>query len=239
MTHVNGALRQAYLPIHGIFSRSSERLRAGNWARWRWLLYPFAAFAVTRIVVMCGAYLAEIALPSQTGAEFWHAVPENVMLDVMARWDSGFYLGIARDGYSITPGQMSTVAFFPVYPMLMNLLSPLVGGNLVLAGVLVSNLLFFVALVFLYLLTELVFGDSATAQRTIFYLAAFPTAFFFSAVYTESTFLAFSIGTFYFAASAHVGMGRRHGAGDVCCAHCRRFGVGRGVAEWMGALGGW
>jgi len=195
MTRVNAVLHQAYLPIGNVMGR----IRALDWVSKRWLLYPLFTFVITRFVVIIGAYLAEIALPSQTGPEFWHALPDNVFLDVMARWDSGFYLNIARDGYSLTPGQMSTVAFFPVYPMLMSLVAPLVGNNLVLAGVLVSNVMLFFALVFLYLLTELEYKDSQTAQRTIFYIAAFPTALFFSAVYTESTFLMFSVATFYFA----------------------------------------
>lgn len=34
------------------------------------------------------------------------------------RFDCGWYIGIARDGYSYVPGQQSNVAFFPVYPLL-------------------------------------------------------------------------------------------------------------------------
>ena len=174
-------------------------IRGVDWATWKWLLVPLAAFFISRMVVWGGAYLAEVALPGNTGTEYWHAVPENLFLDIMARWDSGFYINIARDGYNFTPGQMSSVAFFPLYPMLMNMAGPLVGNNLVLAGIVVSHIAFFLALVFLYRLTELEFGDARTAERAIYYLAIFPTALFFSAVYTESVFLLFSLATVYFA----------------------------------------
>jgi hypothetical protein len=175
-----------------------SHLQAIDWVRWNWILYPLFVFVVTRLIVLGGAYLAEIALPSQTGDEYWHAQPNNVLLDSLARWDSAFYLNIARDGYQYTPGQMSSVAFFPVYPLLMNVVAPFVGNNLVLAGVWVSHLCLLAALIFLYLLTELEFGDSAIAQRAVMYIAVFPTAIFFSAIYTESTFILFSVATVYF-----------------------------------------
>lgn len=169
-----------------------------DWARWGWLLHPMFAFLITRAVVMGGGYIADIAVPGPTGQEFWHPAPENLFIDVMARWDSGFYLNIVRDGYDYTPGQQSTVAFFPVYPILVNFAAPFFGNNSVLAGVIVSHLCLLGALIFLYLFTEVEFG-SATAQRTVYYIAAFPTALFFSAIYTESTFLFFSLATVYFA----------------------------------------
>lgn len=161
-----------------------------------WISRPLLAFMVTRFIVFFGAYLAEIAIPGMTGEGLYHISPNNILLDVWARWDSGFYIRIVDEGYQFIPGQQSSVAFFPMYPLLVSFLSPLVGT--LAAGVLVSNASLLGALIFLYRLTELEF-DAATAGRTIFYIAAFPTAFFFSAVYTESTFLLLTVGTMYFA----------------------------------------
>ncbi|MBX3082882.1 MAG: hypothetical protein KF716_14695 [Anaerolineae bacterium] len=167
-------------------------------ARYQWLIYPLLVFLLTRGVVWSAAYYAELAMPSPTSDAAWHALPNNVFLDVWARWDSGFYLGIVDHGYYFEPGQQSSVAFFPVYPLLTSLVKPLAGST-VAAGWLISNLCFLGALIFLYRLTEFEFRDASTARRAIFYLAAFPTSFFFSAIYTESTFLLFAIGAFYFA----------------------------------------
>ncbi|NJL92475.1 MAG: hypothetical protein HC915_01515, partial [Anaerolineae bacterium] len=165
-----------------------------------WLTRALAAFLVTRLVVFAAAYLGEIALPSITGEGFYQAdqVDTNIWLDMWARWDSGWYIGIVEGGYFFQPGLQSSVAFFPLYPLLTSLLEPIAGSPLA-AGVLLSNLCLLGALIFLYLLTDLEFKDSATATRTVFYIAAFPTAFFFSAVYTESVFLLFAVGTLYFA----------------------------------------
>ncbi len=162
-----------------------------------WLTRPLAAFGITRLIVFVSGYLADLAIPNMTDVAYWHALEGNMFLDVWARWDSGFYLGIAQNGYSYQIGQQSPVAFFPVYPLLTRLFTPLT-GNTVAAGWLVSNLALFGILILLYQLTLLEFGDRDTATRTVFYLAAFPTAFFFSAVYTESVFLLLVLGAMYF-----------------------------------------
>lgn len=169
-----------------------------NATEYYWLTRPFLVFLVTRFIVFLGAYLAEIILPSMVGDGYYHANPNNIILDVWARWDSAFYLSIVDKGYFFALGQQSSVAFFPLYPLLTSFLAPVAGSTLA-AGVLVSNTMLLGALIFLYRLAELEFGDSSTATRTIMYIALFPTSFFFSAVYTESTFLFFAIATMYFA----------------------------------------
>lgn len=216
--------------------RLQARLQQLNQPHYFWLTRPALAFLITRFIVFAGAYLAEVALPSVTGEGFYHVKPSNIFLDVWARWDSGFYLRIAESGYWFTPGQQSSVAFFPVYPLLINLLAPLVGSTLA-AGVLVSNLCLLGALILLYLLTELEFKDSAVASRTVFYIAAFPTAFFFTAVYTESTFLIFSIGTVYFARRRLWAWAALFG---ILCSAARIIGViiwGVVLLEWLQMCG--
>ena len=171
-----------------------ERL---NTPEYYWIMRPLFAFLITRLIVFIGAYIAEVAVPSLTGAGLYHVNPNNIFLDVWARWDSSFYINIVENGYFFQPGVQSSVAFFPAYPILVSFLAPFIGT--LAAGVVVSNSCLYGALVFLYKLTDLEFNDSAIATRAVFYIAAFPTAFFFSAVYTESTFLMFSIATMYFA----------------------------------------
>ena len=41
--------------------------------------------------------------------------------DRFARWDAGWYHGIAANGYAYVEGGRSNLAFFPVYPKLMGL----------------------------------------------------------------------------------------------------------------------
>ncbi len=203
-----------------------------NQPEYDWLTRPLLAFVVTRFIVFFGAYLAEIAIPGMLQDGYYHINPNNVFFDVWARWDSAFYLRIVEDGYWFVPGQQSAVAFFPLYPLLMALLKPLVGSTLV-AGVLVSNLCLLGALIYLYKLTDLEFADSGTASRAVFYIAAFPTAFFFTAVYTESTFLLFSVMTFYYARKQ---MWAWAGLFGLLCASSRIVGIvvwGAVGLEWL------
>ncbi|MDX2004735.1 MAG: mannosyltransferase family protein [Meiothermus sp.] len=164
------------------------------WAEWG----PAAeVFLLTRLPLLGLAFLAEVAIPGREGPGFYHLAPGNIWLDVWARWDSGFYIEIARQGYSYYLGEPASVAFFPLYPLLIQLLGAAVGSPL-LAGVLLSNLCFALALGVLWRLCVLELGRAA-ARRALFYLAAFPTAFFYSAVYTESLFLLLSLLVFYHA----------------------------------------
>jgi hypothetical protein len=38
---------------------------------------------------------------------------------MLSRWDAGWYVEIARDGYRYEPGVPSNAAFFPLYPLLI------------------------------------------------------------------------------------------------------------------------
>jgi Gpi18-like mannosyltransferase len=162
------------------------------------IAYCIAVFLISRIALAIIAVIAETLIPGPIGTKFYHAVLENIWLDVWARWDSAFYLEIANQGYALTLREPSSAAFFPLYPILINLVKTIV-GNTVLAGLIVSHLCFLTALITIYRLTELEFRDTRTANRTILYLCVFPTSLFFGAVYTESLFLLLSSLTFLFA----------------------------------------
>mgnify|MGYP002622354613 CR=1 FL=1 len=101
-----------------------------------------------------------------------------------ARWDAVWYLSIARDGY----GDEASTAFFPLYPLLLRAL-----GGSVLAGTLLSCACLLVALAALRQLTALELGEEA-ARWAVLMLAFSPMAFFLSAVYSESLFLALTVG---------------------------------------------
>jgi hypothetical protein len=72
-----------------------------------------------------------------------------------------------------------------------------VGGPFV-GGLVVSNVAFLVACVFLYRLVSLD-DDTGTARRAVKYLVAAPAAFLFSAMLTESLYLALAVMCFYYA----------------------------------------
>jgi hypothetical protein len=113
----------------------------------------------------------------------------NLLAAPFARWDSVWYLAIAQDGYH---HEISRTAFFPLYPLMLRGLGVTIGSDVV-AGVLISLVAFAVALVLLHRLAWLDLGPRA-AELTVTLIAFCPVAYFFSAVYTESLYLALSLG---------------------------------------------
>ena len=106
-------------------------------------------------------------------------------------FDSVFYFEIAGAGYQTVP----QAAYFPLYPLLMHLAAPLVGGNVAVAGAILSNACALAAFILLAKLVAAEFGPAA-ARRTLLYYALFPTGFFFAAIYTEGLFLLLSVAAF-------------------------------------------
>ena len=106
-------------------------------------------------------------------------------------FDSAAYLRIASDGYSY----LDLTAFYPLYPVLVRGAGTIVRSD-VFAGIGLSIAAFAVALYLLHRLVELELGE-APARATVLLTAFFPTALFFSAVYTEGLFLALSVGAIY------------------------------------------
>lgn len=157
------------------------------------------AVLASRVLVWAGA-LAAIALFGQPAAAGldpdrltrpFSAGWANLLFAPAARWDSIWYLQIAHSGYF----SRESTAFFPLYPGLVRLGAALL-GSAVLAGVLISLASFVAGVYLLYLLARLDLSEDA-ARTTVYLLAFFPTALFFSAVYTESLFLVLSVGAFY------------------------------------------
>src|SRR3954471_5185604 len=112
----------------------------------------------------------------------------DLLVGPAARWDSSWYLGIADSGYA----QDGRTAFFPLYPLLVRAGGGRAGSPVV-AGVRVSGASLVAGLAALHSLTKLELGESA-ARWTVLALALSPMSFFFTAVYSESLFLALSTG---------------------------------------------
>jgi hypothetical protein len=124
----------------------------------------------------------------------------NLLLSPLARWDAGWYLNIANDGYVEGPG----LVFFPLYPLLVWLASGL-GARpelILLASYGVSLVAFTGALYLVHRLVQLEFGR-APARPVLLVLAFFPGALYFGIPYTESLFLFLTVAAFYAARTGH------------------------------------
>ena len=140
----------------------------------------------------------------------------NLLAAPAARWDAAWYLVIAHYGYRPDLGAFtsSRTAFFPLYPLCLSAISQ-IGVPSILAGVLLSSGALALALYGIHRLTmlELARAGAATVVRArsattdhasggevarlaVLLTAFAPMAFFFSAVYSESLYLALSVGVF-------------------------------------------
>jgi Gpi18-like mannosyltransferase len=123
-------------------------------------------------------------------------------VNMWARWDGGWYLDIAKHGYSLVPGKQSSVAFFPLYPYLIRWIHDMIplshDVGWLLIGIIISNASLLAGLTYFYALVLLDF-DRGTAARAVLYLCVFPTTLFLSAVYSESLFIALVVSAFYYA----------------------------------------
>ena len=158
-------------------------------------------FAFTRLLLLVVLLFARVGPSVPTDDKLWRGNPTPLAwLNAFDGWDAGYYLWIARDGYVYNPSGDSSVAFAPLYPLCMRLLSLVLGGPtngaLLIAGLLISNMALLVALGFVVALLRLDHGE-LVARRVALYLLVFPATVFLSAVYPHSLFLACSAAAVY------------------------------------------
>src|ERR1700730_14765577 len=221
--------------FHQIGATSWSSLQALAGAVPRWLLVDILVpVAVSRIALTLLAWLCFHLFQFPLKSSKWevgdNGMAQNVaghlspnaypFVNMWARWDAGWYLDIAKNGYRFLPGEQSNVAFFPLYPYVVRLVHTVIrvpsDTGWLLVGIIVSNTALFVALIYLYRLICLDY-DRSMAARAVLYLCVFPTTLFLSAVYSESLFLALVVRAFYFArAGRWLFVGALSSATDLC-----------------------
>lgn len=194
-------------PVPSIFSRA----RAG-WSRF-WsepgIRTLAASYWTIRLSVLVVGYLAAVSFGLPERGPF--RVSDNEFMNLPARWDSGWYLRIATEGYrySGSDGQQS-IAFMPAFPVAMRVASSFFGvdqnrlrtvegpdrGRILWAGVIVSLMLGWLASVWLFRLARTWF-DESQALAAVILLQAYPFSLFYGAAYTESLFLASTVGALW------------------------------------------
>ncbi len=117
----------------------------------------------------------------------------NLLVAPATRWDSVWYLSIARTGYA----HAARTVFFPLYPGLVSFGGSFVGNSFyAVVGIAVSCGCSIGALYLLYRLVSLEF-DARLARNTVWIFSWLPIAMTLSAVYSESLFLLLAVGCFY------------------------------------------
>ncbi len=155
----------------------------------------FPSYLVAHIVlIVLSLYATVLMIPAST-ANIGDLVPINslsVLWRTWDRYDSVYYLAIAKNGYGTNHG---LAAFFPLYPMLVHGITLSI-FNVIIGGLLISSLAGLVLMVVLYQLVLEELGEEA-AKRSVLYMLVFPTAFFLWAIYPELLFLCLTVLSFY------------------------------------------
>lgn len=175
------------------------------------------AFSTTGAATLLIAGVANaLIVPSPLKPAFRVPMPwRETFFETLAVWDSAWYLDIARSGYFFDPDAESSVAFFPLYPLLIRAGAAPFGGSeaaLWLSAIVVSWAGFLAALAALHRLTERMTGSQEAARRAVLYTAVFPFSFYFFRIYTEALFLLWTVLAVWAAVEARFGRAGAFGA---------------------------
>jgi hypothetical protein len=205
-------VRHVAHPSPTVVARLQQRWRrAGNSPAWGPAL---RAFAGTRLMVFVVGFFAVAAfgLAERPGFQ----ISNNVLANLPARFDAGWYGGIAANGYewNQTFARQSNIAFFPAMPLLMRAAGVALGARdrgmpreirmtrTLWGGVAISLTAFLFALWYLVKVGMQTIGEDRAGGAALL-LACYPFAFAFNAPYTESLFLLSSVAAVYHFHSRH------------------------------------
>jgi hypothetical protein len=140
------------------------------------LRWPFAVYVSSRVICLLLAVLV--------GAiQHWSIKSE------LSNWDGVWYRRLAGLGYSHHVLHVqSTQGFFPLYPMLIWLVQHALVCSIFLAGVLISGVGGFIAVLLVQRLTAGWWGEQ-TSRRAVLLFCFFPGSVVFSMVYSEGILL--------------------------------------------------
>ena len=152
---------------------------------------------IAKVAVFSIGYAAAYTTASASGAS---TEPLQLIMNQFAKWDSPHYMFIAQNGYVNEGDPANFIVFFPLYPLLVRLIT-FDFAYINLSGLVIANISSIIAVIYLFKLAKLDYSDSI-AKKAVLYLSVFPTAYFLSAVLTESLFLALAIASLYYARNA-------------------------------------
>jgi hypothetical protein len=167
-----------------------------------------SAFVATRPAVFAVALAAVAAFGLAGRPDF--VLSREPLANLPARYDAGWYAGIATEGYSWdhTFQVQRNIAFFPALPLLMRPVGFVFGMydqtasrerrslRALWAGVVISLAAFAWALYYVTRLAAELIGRERAAGAAML-LAAYPFALFYNAPYTESLFLLGAVAACY------------------------------------------
>jgi len=155
----------------------------------------FGLVVGTRIAYWVAALVALLWAPLTSGFPLYDAygARSDFIFGAFEKWDADWFLRVASHGYDVE----QSASFFPLYPALTAALGFVLRSNLV-AGTLISLVAAGLSGVALVRIAR-AFTSPAVAADSVLFLALYPIAFVFTAVYSDALFLALAAWSFLFA----------------------------------------
>ena len=154
-----------------------------------WLIFVITMWFLSRSIIAIGMQVIAPSLdPMPNSQPFVPGFVPKSGWELFSHWDGEWYTKIATLGYSYAnDGQQHSVAFYPLFPLLIRGLMAL-GMRVEVAGVLINSLAFLGALLLVYFWVEERY-DTGSAKWTTAVLAWCPFSIFCTVIYTEGLFL--------------------------------------------------
>jgi hypothetical protein len=147
-------------------------------------------------LTIVGGVLAVKALIFIYGALAWQIIENKVSpgwLTIWNRWDAAHYQTLAVHGYQSAGDERFLLVYFPLYPWLIRIVT-WIDGRPYVGAFLIST---FASIAAALLLDKLATLDEEKTQHwPVWFLLIFPTSYFLHIGYTESLFLALTLGAF-------------------------------------------
>jgi hypothetical protein len=147
---------------------------------------PFWLVVGIRSAFWLATLVALIWAPLRSGFPTWSAYGRrsDFVFGAFAQWDSNWFLGIAAHGYTVP----QATSFFPLYPLVVRAFAAVIGSHLV-AGVVVSLACAGLAGIALERIAR-IYAGGRVPHDSVLFLALYPAAFVFTAVYSDALFVA-------------------------------------------------
>lgn len=156
-------------------------------------------FLLSRLLILLAAFGLQYLLDTGRAIKY-DFIGDAPLAPLSANFDANWYNSIAEEGYSTSADvtRQQNYHFFPLFPFLTYAVGKLamldnIQGGFAIGGVVLSHLLFLLALVVLHKLTLEVWHNDTLATRSVWLMSVLPWSFVFSMTYTEALFLLLSL----------------------------------------------
>lgn len=147
------------------------------------LSHPLVFFVASRVLVVGAMWIAA-------------AATHQGLADIVNRWDTRWFVRVATFGYPshlpMVHGHVggSTIAFFPLFPLVFSALAHATGMSMVAAGAVVSSITGCTAVLAVWALVR-AYAGRRSADKAALFVSLFPGTFVFSLAYSDGLAITF------------------------------------------------